>query len=208
MSSALGSLTALSRGNGLEHETMLALLPFAPAGQAELRRLRDELMRLDPASIETSANPSALFTVHDPLHRMIRYYLLGLTSAQLDMGPAADTYADSLDAIEPGPTDGSLPQDMALAVRAERLRLEGRTADALEAIERQRRYVWYAQTAVSPLFTQVRERFVQAELLAALGRVDEARRWYETIDQLSLFDIPYRPAAERRLAELEGVATE
>jgi hypothetical protein len=64
--------------------------------------------------------------------------------------------------------------------------------------------MWYAQTASSPLFNLVRERFVQAELLAELGRADEARGWYATIDQLSVFDLPYRPVAARRLAEMSN----
>lgn len=204
MRAALAALRDLSYGNGLEHETMLALLPFKPAGADELRRLREELLRLDPTRIETSANPSAMFTVHDPLHRLIRLYLLGLTSARLGMGTAAGVYSDSLAALEPRPIEGSLPQDMAQSVRAERLREEGDPEAALAALEAQSRHMWYAQTSVSPLFTQVRDRFIQAELLRELGRPGEARRWYETIDQLSVFDLPYRPVAARRLAEMRG----
>lgn len=201
---ALRGLAAVSPGNGLEHEAMLALLPFRIAPADELRRLRASLLRLDPSTIETSDNPSAIFTVHDQLHPMIRLYLLGLLSAHLDMPNVALAYADSLAAIEPRPTDGSLPQDLGLAVRAELLHVQGKPEEALSALESQSRHVWYAQTAVSPLFTQVRERFVQAELLAELGRPDEARGWYETIDQLSVFDLPYRPVARRRLAEMSG----
>ncbi len=200
----IAALTELSPGNGLEHETMLALLPFAVADDETLRRLRGRLLRLDPDGIETSDNPSAVFTVHDPLHPQIRLYLLGLVSAQLGMGVAAEAYADSLAAMEPRPIDGSLLQDMALAVRTERLRLEGRALEALETLQAQSRHMWYAQTAVSPLFTQVRERFVLAELLREVGRPEEARRWYETIDQLSLFDVPYRTVARQRLEEMEG----
>lgn len=203
---ALDALTRISRGNGIEHRAMLALLPFRPADEAELRRLRDELRALDPASVEGSDNPSAVFTVHDDLHAEIRYYLLGLISAQLGSNDAAFAYADSLTAIEPRPASGSLPQDLAEGVRAEVLRVSGRPADALAALERQARHMWYATTAVSPLFTQVRERFVQAELLRELGRTDEARRYYETIDQLSVFDLPYRAPAAQRLAGLGGGA--
>ncbi|HEM45721.1 MAG TPA: hypothetical protein ENO23_01625, partial [Alphaproteobacteria bacterium] len=201
---ALRALTELSPGNGLEHEAMLALLPFAPTDRGRMQDLHERLVRLDPASVEASDNPSAIFTVHDPLHRLIRLYLLGLTAAQLGEHAAAETYADSLAAVEPKPIEGSLPQDMARAVRAERLRLDGRPAEALAVLEQQERYMWYAQTAVSPLFSQVRDRFVQAELLRELGRLDEARRWYETIDQLSVFDLPYRPVAARRLTEMDG----
>lgn len=96
----------------------------------------------------------------------------------------------------------AFPIALVLAWALERLRLEGRPEEALAMLEGQSRHMWYAQTAVSPLFTQVRERFVQAELLRELGRLAEARRWYRTIDQLSLFDVPYRSVAEERLAEL------
>ncbi|MGD8496466.1 MAG: hypothetical protein PVF05_09775 [Gemmatimonadales bacterium] len=205
---AIRSLTELSHGTGLEYEAMLALLPFRSTPPATLRRLRDELLRLDPITIETSDNPSELFTVHDGLHPFIRYYLLGLLSAQLGMEAAARSYADSLDALPARVTDGSLPQDLALAVRAEQLRAAGQTEAALRTLASQSRQTWYTQTAASPLFSRSRERFVQAELLIELGRSDEARRWLETIDQLSIFDIPYREPARERLAGLLGPGIE
>jgi tetratricopeptide (TPR) repeat protein len=199
---ALRALTELSPGNGLENETMLALLPFDVAAPSELRRLRQALVRLDPASIETSDNPSAIFTIHDRLHRLIRLYLVGLTSAQLGMGEAAEAYADTLASMEARPIEGSLPHDMAAGIRAERLRLEGQLEEALGMLASQKRHIWYVQTSSSPLFTQVRDRFLQAELLRELGRTEGARSWYETIDQLSAFDVPYRAVARRRLAEM------
>ena len=205
---AVQALSRISRGTGLEHRALLALLPFAPAGEDELRGLRAELVRFDPTTVERSENPSAIFTVHDDLHDQIRLYLLGLTSARIGEGDAARRYADSLQAIDPRPETGSLPQDLAEGVRAEALRIEGRPEGALEALERQERWMWYATTSVSPLFTQVRERFTQAELLRELGRDDEARAWYETIDQLSVFDLPYRAPAARRLAEMSTTGGE
>jgi len=206
VAAALASLTEISPGNGLEHRAMLALLPFAPSDEGELRRLREQLLAYDPTHVERSDNPSAVFTVHDDLHAEIRLYLLGLVSARLGLGARARTYADSLSAVESRPATGSLAQDLAEGVRAEALRVEDRPEEALAALERQDRHMWYATTAVSPLFSQVRERFVQAELLYELGRVEEARRFYETIDQLSLFDLPYRAPAARRLAEINSSA--
>jgi hypothetical protein len=91
---------------------------------------------------------------------------------------------------------------MAAGIRAERLRLEGQLEEALGMLASQKRHIWYVQTSSSPLFTQVRDRFLQAELLRELGRTEGARSWYETIDQLSAFDVPYRAVARRRLAEM------
>ena len=67
--------------------------------------------------------------------------------------------------------------------------------------------LWYAPTAVSPLFTRVRERYVQAELNAELGRLDEARRWFATIDQLSVFGIPYRVPGRGHSEGAEATST-
>lgn len=203
---ALEDLAGLSPGMALEYEATLSLLPFAPAPSAELERLRGELERLDPTSIPTSENPNTIFTAHDPLHEAIRYYLLGLMEARLGNRDAAEAYARDLAAIPTGPVDGSLQHDMAIGVRTEILRVEGDLAGALAMMESQLRHLWYAQTSASPLFSMVRDRFVQAELLVELGREDEARRWYETIAQLSVFDLPYRGPAEERLAEMDAAS--
>ncbi|MFQ5529861.1 MAG: hypothetical protein ACE5FP_05865, partial [Gemmatimonadota bacterium] len=202
----LAELDQLSPGTATEYRGVLALFPFAPAPRVELLRLRAALEILDPASVETSDNPSVIFTANDALHEVFRAYLLGLVSAQLGDAAAAERYVEELNATAARPTDGSLPQDLALAVRAEVLRLDGRAAAALATLEQARLATWYAQTANSTLFSQVRERFVRAELLAEVGRVDEARRWYETVGQLSVFDLPYRIEAEKRLATMDASA--
>lgn len=204
----LDSLAELNAGIALETRASLALLPFDVAPRDELARLQSELERLDPSTVRTSDNPSIIFTANDELHEVYRAYLLGLLSAQLGDPEAAEGYAGQLEDIEPRPTDGNLPPDLALSVRAEALRLAGRPEEALALLEQAKLATWYAQTASSILFSQVRERFVRADLLAKLGRTEEARRWYETMGQLSVFDLPYWTGAQQRLAALDagGVA--
>jgi TolB-like protein len=200
----LAELAQLSPGMATEYRSVLALLPFELAPRERLRQLKSDLERLDPASVETSDNPSIIFTANDPLHDVFRAYLLGLVSAQLGDAADAERYAEQLDGTPAQPTDGTLPQDLALSVRADVARLDGRPEDALALLEGARLATWYAQTSNSTLFSQVRERFVRAELLAEVGRINEARRWYETIGQLSVFDLPYRIEADRRLAEMDA----
>ncbi|MEE8487343.1 MAG: hypothetical protein V3S56_04180 [Gemmatimonadota bacterium] len=200
----LDDLAGISPGTATEYRAVLALFPFALAPERDLERIRSDLERLDPASIEISDNPSVIFTSNDPLHDVFRAYLLGLISAQIEDADATERYAAQLDATAARPTDGSLPQDLALGVRAELLRIQGQPAEALELLEQGKLATWYAQTANSTLFSGLRERFVRAELLAELGRVDEARNWYETIGQLSVFDLPYRVEAEQRLAAMDA----
>jgi TolB-like protein len=204
---ALRGLATLSPGVALENEAIIALLPFAAAGKGELRRLRSQLRDLDPSTIATSDNPNVIFTAHDPLHHAIRFYLLGLIEAQLGNEEAALQFAAELDGLTPGPTDGSLQHDMAVGIRAELARFAGNPAEALQALESSQKHLWYAQTSSSPLFSMVRERFLMAELLVELGRPDEARPWYETIAQLSMFDLPYRRPAEERLAAMDEAAS-
>ncbi len=198
----LAELSGLSEGTALEYEALLANLPFVVTEEARLRALVARLERLDPASIETSSNPSAMFTAHDPLHSLFRAYLLGLLSARLGEMEAAEGYAVELAAMTPRPTDGSLTLDMARSVRVEVLRGQGRLGEALALIEQNRSETWYAQTAASPLFCQIRERFVRAELLRELGRTREAETWYATIGQVSPFELPYKAVSQLRLAEI------
>ena len=61
---------------------------------------------------------------------------------------------------------------------------------------------WYGQTMASPLFARIRERFLRAELLFELGRIEEAENWYGSIGQISPFEIPYLAATHVRLAEI------
>ncbi len=198
----LAELSGLSEGTALEYEALLANLPFVTPDEAKLRELVSRLERLDPQSIETSTNPSALFTAHDPLHALFRAYLLGHLSARLGEAEAAETYAADLTAMPPGPTEGSLPVDMGRSIRVEVLRGQGRLIEALALIQENRSETWYAQTTASPLFCQIRERFVRAELLRELGRTDEAEEWYSTIGQLSPFSLPYKAFSQFRLAEI------
>lgn len=199
---ALDSLAEMSPGVGTIYRGMIATLPIAPTDSREMRDIKDALERLDAEDVETSRNPGLQYAVHDSAYEIIRRYLLGLLSASLGEPSAANAYADSLEATESWPEIGSLPQDLAYGVRAEVLRRQDRLEEALAMIERQARYAHYSPAYHSGVFSRARERFLQAELLHALGRDEEARRYYETIDQVSRFDVPYRPAAARRLSEI------
>lgn len=198
----LTDLARLSPGTALEHEALLAVSPFTSPGETRLRQLVSRLERLDPESVEVSDNPGVIFTAHDHLHELLRAYLLGHLYVRLGETEAAEAYAVDLAAMVPRPTDGSLPSDMGRSVRTDILRQEGRFIEALAIIEQNRSHTWYAQTLASPLFCQVRERFVRAELLRELGRNEEAERWYATIGEVSAFELPYKAFSQLRLAEI------
>jgi hypothetical protein len=107
--------------------------------------------------------------------RKIRWYLLGLLNAERGDHEFALAYADSLDAMEPDETFSTLHQDFALGVRADVFMREDRPEAALDALERTPRRVHYQAERGIP---GDREVFLRAQALHALGRYDEALRWY------------------------------
>ncbi len=204
----LDKLAELDPGTALEHRALLSVIRFVPVNAAELERLAAELERLDPASVAVSNNPSVVFTAHDRLHPLIRLYALGLIRARLGDATAATRHAERLARLEVPRTAGSLPQDLAHSVRAQ-VQLAGRdpqsrdpAARALAELEAARMETWYGQTMASPLYNQVFERFMRAELLLRLGRQQEALNWYANLVETSPFELPYLAVSYLRRAEV------
>ncbi len=198
----LAQLAELDSGTALEYRALLVRIPFVPADATELATLAAELERLDPSSVAVSNNPSVVFTAHDRLHPLIRLYLLGLIKARLGEEESARRYADELLGVELPATAGSLAEDLARSVRAEILIREGRPERALAELEDARMETWYGQTMASPLYSQVYERFVRAELLYRLGRLEEARAWYANLTETSPFELPYLAVSHLRRSEI------
>ncbi len=200
--SRLADLGRLSPGTALEYEAILSTMPFSPVTRDELRDLAARLEDLDPATIETSDNPSIVFTAHDDIHPVIRLYQLGLIRARLGETDVSLVHAADLESLSLAPTAGSLASDLAHGVRSASLRAEGRLAEALTELEAARVDAWYGQTMSSPLYARIHERFARAELLFELGRYDEARGWYANIGQVSPFELPYLAMSHLRLSEI------
>jgi hypothetical protein len=66
-----------------------------------------------------------------------------------------------------------------------------------------RRESWYELATNSPFFAQSRERFIQAEALAAQGRDSEAATLYRSLSgQGSTSELSYLAPAQLRLGEI------
>lgn len=198
----LVSLGELSEGMALEYRALLCSLPFVPSDGCEPAELESALERLDPGAIPVSENPSIVFTAHDPLHPLIRFYLLGLTRARIGDAEGAERAAEALLGLELPRTAGSLDDDLARSVRAQGLISDGRDAEALSQLEQARMETWYGQTLASPLYSRVFERYVRAELLRKLGRAAEALTWYANLVETSPFELPYLAISHLRRAEI------
>jgi tetratricopeptide (TPR) repeat protein len=198
----LDRLAELDPGTALEYRALLSNIPFVPVEEGGLDELAAELQRLDPTSVAVSDNPSVTFTAHDRLHPLIRLYLLGLTSAHIGRASEAERFASQMSQVELPRIAGSLDEDLARSVQAQRMIAEGSEAAALSALEQAKMETWYGQTLASPLYCKVNERFARAELLRALGRTDEALEWYANLVETSVFELPYLAIAHLRRAEI------
>jgi tetratricopeptide (TPR) repeat protein len=134
----------------------------------------------------------------------LRAYVLGLLEARLGRPRQALALADELIDLGEIPHVAGFHLDLAAGLRAEVARLAGDSQGMLDHLaERHGRYN-YQLAVFSPLFSQVRERWLRAEALYDLGRLEEADAWYESVAELNLFDLAYRAPALARRAEIAG----
>jgi hypothetical protein len=188
----------LDRTWGLESRALLATLPFAPAGEPELRRLRQELGAWDPAAAPASS--FLIFAMHNDLHPTIRAYLMGLISVRL--GDSSGAQASSAELARMVMGDGGLTDCLAAELDAAIARLQGHRGEALAILERSRPRLWFQLTVASPFFSLTSRRFLQAELLREVGRLGEAAGWYDSIAQRSPYELVYAGAAKERLEQI------
>jgi len=180
----------------LEVQALLASDPFFRAPRARIEALRDSVAahRAWPSLATMKLHP-----VPD-LGGEMRTYLLGLLSVRLGDGAAASRYAGELAAVRDtsrAPSAASL----AHALRAEIARTRGDPAGALAELDRFAFAVSPPNGGNSLAHWGVRERFLRAELLHALGRDEEALRWYDSF--LFYYDVPWIAAAHFRRGEIE-----
>lgn len=100
-----------------------------------------------------------------------------------------------------------LIQAMALSVEAHFALAHGDTAAALDALEQQPPIGFYQAAMVSPVRGRSNDRFLRGVLLEAVGRTDEAVRWYSSFENFSAHDIVLIAPAQLalgRIAEQSG----
>ena len=179
----------------LEVQALLASDPFFAVPRDQVAALRDSVTahRAWPSLATLSLHP-----VPD-LGGEMRTYLLGLLSVRLGDVAEADRSLAELDAVRE-PSHKASARNLALALRAEMARTRGDLSDALADLERFPFTLW-PPGGPSLAHWGVRERFLRAELLHALGRDDEALRWYDSF--LFYYDLPWMAAAHYRRGEIQ-----
>jgi tetratricopeptide (TPR) repeat protein len=184
---------------------LLCAIPFSNIPRADRDSTRRWLERL-PVSDEFGVLGVGTGRIMDPDHRVIsrayREYLLGLLSARMGEGDRALNHARRLDAMrdEGNAEWRDAARDFAASIRGTVLLAEGRPADGLGEIERAPMRA--PLTSWNPVNTRVYERFLRAELLHAVGRDDEALRWYSTLHQSGSQGILYIAPCHLRQAQI------
>lgn len=184
----------------LETRGLFAALPFGPTEAAERASVTAELEAWDPGTARPSVAVPLVF--HDGLHGHFRLYLLGLLAAR--RGDVAELQRRGAELSELSVPHGAevLAEQLARTLDAESYRLLDRPADALAALERLQTDVWFQFAVASPFYAGSYHRFLRAELLAELGRPEEAVRWWRTVAQRSPYEVIFHQEAATRADRL------
>jgi serine/threonine-protein kinase len=175
----------------IEYRALLAAVPFFSSTPEELRAARAELEDWNVAEARPSGNPVVFVSANDGAHPHIRLYLMALLSAQLGEDSTALRYVQELIDLDGPDPVVSLARDLAEGVRAQVSLANGNSAEALAALESARLQSWYQAMVSSPFYSQDRERYLRAELLAASDRDEEALIWYNGFIGGSVYALAY-----------------
>ncbi len=179
-------------------QALLVLGSIRPGANEELAALRGDMARLAGEDLG--------------YQETYRLFLMGLLDCRLGNTPAAVACAETLAARAPSFADLEtwIPRDreakkLSHILRAEAATREGDTAGALAEIEQS---PFFAPRNLGDILMHLifgYERFRKAELLAELGRPEEALRWYDTIAMppfSGMHEMVYIAPAHLRRAEI------
>lgn len=214
-SQAAGDFTAaehLSSDDGLAAHALLASTPMIEVPAEELRKLRDALtMELTPV-VEAPPDDVTL-SIFRPLTRL---YVIGLldirlgdTTAAIRQAMAAEHVAREATIRVRGRLRGGSPdvldedaRSVSASLRGLAAAAAGRHTEAVDLLRESAPHVWLEFLA-SYAGARSIERFALAGQLEALGRYDDALRWYSSIAERYWFEVPLRAPAELREAKID-----
>jgi len=150
-----------------------AAFPFLAVPDSDLVALSAELEGWNPKADAPEPNPG-LATALRPEARL---YTLGLLHSRQGRDGRALQYAAELERSPHPPQAAALVRDLALTVRADVALRRGRASEALKLLESVSGTVPLEVLAL-PAFSEEVARYLRAEALYKLGRVEDALRWY------------------------------
>ena len=191
----LDSLSAIRPDWAVADRADLALVPNMLVRRAELSQLQSALAAWRPAA---RADPPERFAVLAQL----RAYLLGRVALRTGDSAAVRSSEDELERLARTSGDSGVATDLLRVVQAEGALQGGRAAEALGDIA-QFRFTPASHTARSLYSVSPHARFLRGEILEALGREQEALRWYSSFPDPTGVDLAFLGLAHLRQAEIE-----
>jgi tetratricopeptide (TPR) repeat protein len=193
---ALARVAQLDASLALTHGAALALLPFAQPALRDLARFAAALDEWDAQPGCTSDHPVRFFEPGTCIRPLVRAWLSGMLDARLGRPDRARARVAELEAWAERGEDEGHGAEFAAEVRAELALQQGDSLAALEALEAAPGHVFYVQALQSLLYSHGRSRFRRAQLLVAAGRLEEAIRWYESFDEMDVWNLVFQGPAQ------------
>jgi len=177
------------------------LLPFAPITADRLARRAGSLAAWEARPGCSSDHPIRYFEPGTCIRPAVRAYLLGMLDARLGHPDRAADWASELDSSADA---AAAPhgREFAAAIRAEIALQRRDTLGAIAALEAAPGHVWYGEALQSLHYSHSHARFRRAQVLEAVGRHEEAIRWYESFDEMSPWDLVFQGPAQLRAGVL------
>jgi hypothetical protein len=188
------SMRVLDPHYALETQARLATVPFAPYGNHQLEVLHDALLRW--SAVRARDHPRWITGWYAPREYPKRMTavagLLAVGGGDLShLRAAAKAFRSDTAGAEPW---REWQRDRSALLRAEILRREGRTNEAIGALTNLR--------PPDDWGSRDEERLLLAELFRDAGRLPEAIREFGTFEQMSTEDLPWAAPAHFMRAEL------
>jgi len=187
----LDRAAALNAPLALEHRAYLSLLPFLPDGVADRAAIGRALRAYDPVTAPPSPSPSLWLAVHNGVHAQLRTYLLAMVDAYGGLAAEAPP-PDALGSYDAPQELGSVLADLSRGAQEAALWNRGEPERAAAVMDQLEFLGWYQYTVASPFFSLSNERFLMGMAYQAVGRPDEALRWFSSFWNGSVFDRAYQ----------------
>ncbi|MEJ2203131.1 MAG: tetratricopeptide repeat protein, partial [Gemmatimonadota bacterium] len=186
---AMRRLEVLDPDLATSHSAAFALLPFMDTDASTLRRNLNAVLRWAPRAGCLSPHPVRNFEPGTCIRPVVRSYLAGMLEARLGRADDAMERIEELRVFADAGQDQGHAPEYATGIEAEMAFQRGDTAAALEVLEASPGHVWYIHALQSFLYSHSLARFRRAQALAAMGRSDEAIRWYSSFAEMSQYDL-------------------
>jgi DNA-binding SARP family transcriptional activator/TolB-like protein len=177
---------------------IFAAMPFTPASTAEVEALRETVAAVDDGVAPGTLRSFGLKSVHLPF---VRHYLTGLLSARLGDRDGAQMQLRTLELLGGLPGDPVLGPGLARSITAAIAWSGGAAGATLRELEMVPFGPQHLKAALA-YAAQGYERFLFGEALVALGRDDEALRWFGSFPEPAGYDLIYLAPSHLRRAEI------